>query len=199
MNKYRAFTLVELLVVIAIITTIAGIALPLYSRMFRGVHLTNASRLITQALSAARQMAVTQQVYSFTDDDGTEIKGERSRYVEFDIPGNRLRTYFWTRKNSQRYKQITVGEWEALPQTIEFYASDTYKWYGPNNKSDYYKHPPEYIRFKPNGTAFSSESPDSLTVFDFAIVDTNSGEGAKSKTRVVTVQGVTGMARSETK
>jgi len=198
MNKYRAFTLVELLVVIAIITTIAGIALPLYSRMFRGLHLTNASRLITQTLSAARQMAVTQKVYLYSY-DGTEITGERSRYVEFDVPANRLRTYFWTRKNGQRYKQITVGEWEVLPQTIEFYASDTYKWYGPNNKSDYYKHPPEYIRFKPNGTAFSSESPDSPTVFDFAIVDTNSGEGAKSKTRVVTVQGVTGMARSEAK
>jgi len=204
MNKYRAFTLVELLVVIAIITTIAGIALPLYSRMFRGVHLTNASRLITQTLSAARQMAITQQVYSCSveDDAGNvvfETKGERSRYVEFDVANNRLRTYFWTRKDGQRYKQITVGEWEVLPQTIEFYESDTYKWYGPNDKSDYYKHPPEYIRFKPNGTAYSSESPDSPTVFDFAIVDTNSGEGAKSKTRVVTVQGVTGMARAEAK
>ena len=130
-------------------------------------------------------MAIARQVYSY-DNNGFQTVGEKSRYVEFDVENNRFRTYFWVTKkpNIKQYKKIIIGEWQELPEKIEFYESGDYNF------------PPAYIKFKPNGSAYTPDS-GAPVIFDFAIVDTKTIEGdeAQAKTRIIEVIGVTGLAR----
>lgn len=197
--KKHGITLIELLVVMAIIIVIAGITLPSFYLMSRGRSLQNAAVLITKTLSAARQMAIARQVYSFVEvdsfgdpvPDGFQTEGERTRYVEFDVPNNRYHISFWVNKKAtsykkaeKHYKKLIVKEWIKLPDKIEFYK-----------RGDYH-YPPAYIKFKPNGAAYLPGS-GAPTIFDFAIVDamTLDNDEEKIKTRIIEVTGITGSTK----
>jgi uncharacterized protein (TIGR02596 family) len=73
-SKFRAaFSLVELLVVITIIGIIAGFAVPAVTGVIRGSALTQASQMITEQFSLARQLALSKnramevRLYQFAD------------------------------------------------------------------------------------------------------------------------------------
>jgi uncharacterized protein (TIGR02596 family) len=79
--KSRGFSLVELLVVMAIIAIIARFTVPAVSTMLRGARLTQASEMLTDQLSLARQLALS---------ENRPVEVRFFRYGDPEVPGENV-------------------------------------------------------------------------------------------------------------
>jgi uncharacterized protein (TIGR02596 family) len=92
----RAFSLIELLVVIAIIAIITSFAIPAATTIIRGSQLTQASQVLSDQISLARQQALSRN---------RQIEVRFCRFGDPEIPGEKA-----SDPTSGAYRSIQVFE-----------------------------------------------------------------------------------------
>jgi prepilin-type N-terminal cleavage/methylation domain-containing protein len=147
MNK--GFTLVELIVVIIVILILSAVSVPMFSSMFQSHGVSEASSLLVQALSNAREMAARDQAVFFIEFKNVDDTGQIRIFKD--------------KNNNKTFEPATDTEVTAnpmrMPTGIIFYT-------GKDGKKKY----PDWISFSATGyCAF----PAGFATYTYKVLEPN--------------------------
>lgn len=183
-------TLLELLAVLLIAGLIAAIGIPSFNSILKGTALRNAAVAMTDTLSLARQLSISNRYLyrvEFITDENRLSASER----DAGITENSYRIYYVKRdardqNNPREDEKVTVGKWKLLPQSVTFDPKDL----PPNDPSE----GKGEIIFKPTGGAFARPGTG---IPYFKLLHVASGTKGEEKAMEIAVNPITGTARAK--
>ncbi len=183
-NRRRGVTLLELLAVMLIAGLLAAVGVPAFNAILKGTALRNAATGLTDTLSLARQLAITNR-YIYTVEFVSDSADLTAEQRDAGVNEESYRIFFVDREakdesNPRESDKITVGEWKLLPRFVVFDPNDP---------------PPHEISLTPKRGAFASRQGEGLRYFK--IVHTESGTDGREKAMQIMVTALTGTARAK--